>query len=103
MLYSVVHSATALLYFIFFVLFLSGQTLMLYPLAFGALSALFQKTQSGKLGKFKFAAAPPATLHSLHTFAVGISDCRDIVSFPVLHLNILPSGPFMWCIMYNLW
>lgn len=92
----------------FFVLFLSGQTLMLYPLTFGDLSALFHKHRVGNILGIRnlnlpLFYPPPAILHTAHSRRASLRLPRHWVSSPMPHLNILPSGPFMWCVMCNLW
>lgn len=102
------YSIVGFLVFFFFVLFLSGQTLMLYPLTFGDLSALFHKHRVGNILGIRnlnlpLFYPPPAILHTAHSRRASLRLPRHWVSSPMPHLNILPSGPFMWCVMCNLW
>lgn len=92
----------------FFFLFLSGQTLMLYPLTFVVPAAMFHKHRMGNILSIRNLDCrfPPATLHSARARSHSPSPSAEALSFPLpcplIHLNISQSAPFIRCVMYNL-
>lgn len=89
-------------------LFLSGQTLMLYPLTFVVPAAMFHKHRMGNILSIRNLDCrfPPATLHSTRAQSHSPSPTAEALSFPspmpLIHLNILQSAPFIRRVMYNL-
>ena len=91
-----------------FFLFLSGLTLMLYPLTFVVPAAMFHKHRMGNILSIRNLDCrfPPATLHSARARSHSPSPSAEALSFPLpcplIHLNISQSAPFIQCVMYNL-